>query len=216
MIVHWATFLPALALLLIPITLFHGPKVRYRGISHDWRNIWPQAFGLGLHAIDFCRAILGAWLLLESLTKGHATGFMRYGMPITFAAVLLTAVISQMTFRAKLDTMHAPFAFIAGLVFGFYPTEIAAYTLLLAVVTALGDQDACRFFPGPGGRPSGRRLCVRAEFASEPNRRLRRHAAPVALVAPFRQRNDRFVSGPESFGRFGIRPIPSRMSNLRE
>ena len=147
MIVHWATFLPALALLLIPITLFHGPKVRYRGISHDWRNIWPQAFGLGLHAIDFCRAILGAWLLLDSLNKGHATGFMRYGMPITFAAVLLTAVISQMTFRAKLDTMHAPFAFIAGLVFGFYPSEIAAYTLLLAVVTALGTKMPAVFFP---------------------------------------------------------------------
>lgn len=133
---------------MVPIALFHGPKVRYRGVSHDWRNIWKQAFALGLHTVDFCRATLGAWWLLEALEKGpHATGVMRYAVPATYAVILVIATVRQMTFRAKPDSMHAPFVFIGGFVFGFYPPAIAAYTLLLAVVTALGTKTPAVFFP---------------------------------------------------------------------
>ncbi|MBI3884976.1 MAG: hypothetical protein HY302_04515 [Opitutae bacterium] len=148
MIVHWTLFLPALALLLVPIALFHGPKVRYRGIAHDWRDIWKQTFALGLHTVDFCRATLGAWWLLESLQKGaHATGAMRFAVPATGAAVLLSATLLQTTFRAKPDSVHAPFVFLGGLVFGFYPPAIAAYALLLATVTAFGTKAPAVFFP---------------------------------------------------------------------
>lgn len=147
MIIHWTIFLPAVILLLIPITLFHGPKIRYRGISHDWRTIWPNAFDLGLHSIDFGRAVLGAWLLVDSLSRGPATGLMRHSILITHAGVLIAAVILQITFRAKPDTVHAPFTFVAGLVLGFYPPSIAAYALLLAVVAALGTKAPSVFFP---------------------------------------------------------------------
>lgn len=148
MIIHWALFLPALVLLMVPITLFHGPKVRYRGVSHDWRNIWKQTFALGLHTVDFCRATLGAWWLLESLEKGpHVTGAMRYAIPATYAVILIAAMTLQMTFRTRPDNMHAPFVFTGGLVFGFYPPAIAGYTLLLAVVTAFGTKSPAVFFP---------------------------------------------------------------------
>lgn len=148
MLVNWIIFVPALALLLVPITLFHGPKVRYRGISHDWRNIWPRALDLGLHTIDFGRAILGAWLLVEALSKTPGvSGLMRHAVLATEAAVLLTAVIIQITFRAKPDTVHAPFAFVAGIVLGFYPPAVAAYALLLTVVTTLGTKTLSVYFP---------------------------------------------------------------------
>lgn len=129
------------------MTLFHGPKVRYRGISHDWRTLWPNAFDLGLHTIDFGRAVLGAWLLVESLARAPATGLMRHSILITHAAILIAAVILQITFRAKPDTVHAPFTFVAGLVLGFYPPAIAAYALLLALVATLGTKALSVFFP---------------------------------------------------------------------
>lgn len=148
MLVYWIIFVPALALLLVPITLFHGPKVRYRGITHDWRNIWPRALDLGLHTIDFGRAILGAWLLEEALSKApEVTGAMRHAVMATQAVVLVTAVIIQTSFRAKQDTVHAPFAFVAGVILGFYPPAVAAYALLLAVVTTLGTKTLSVFFP---------------------------------------------------------------------
>ena len=147
MIINWPSFLAALALLLVPITLFHGEKVRFRGIAHEWRNIWPRFFALGLHSIDLCRAALGGWLLVTSLTRNHPTGLAKYAIPATLAAVLFTAVFLQTVFRAKRDTAHACFPFVIGLIFGLYAPAIAAYAVLLALVTALGTHTPAAFFP---------------------------------------------------------------------
>jgi hypothetical protein len=148
MIIDWFKFAPALFLLLIPIGLFHGKKVRVRTISRDWDGQWPQILNLGLHWIDLGRAALGAWLLLEALSLVPGTrGALRYAPLLTQAAVLIVASCLQAFVCKERDSAHAPFAFVTGLLFGFYPPTIAGFAILLAVTTAAGSRTPVAYFP---------------------------------------------------------------------
>ena len=148
MIIDWTNFGPALALLLTPIVLFHGKKIRYRSASRDWDTHWPQILTLGLHFIDAGRAALGGWLLIESLHPNPAAhGIARYAIMLTQGAVLCSAVTFQVFFCKEPDSAFAPFAFVAGLGFGLYPPAVAGLPLLLAVTVAGGSRTPVAFFP---------------------------------------------------------------------
>lgn len=148
MVIDWLRFGPALALLLIPISIFHGKKVRYLSLTRDWDRHWTRILALGLHAIDAGRAALGGWLLVVALTPDPAAhGVMRYSVLLTQGAVLCLAVILQVFFCKEPDSAHAPFTFVSGLVLGTYPPAIAGLPLVLAAAVAGGSRTPIAFFP---------------------------------------------------------------------
>lgn len=148
MLIDWFKLAAALLLLLPPIGLFHGEKIRYRTLERDWSGYWRHTFSLGLHWIDLGRAILGAWLLLEALALAPgARSTYRYAIPLTHGAIMGLAVTLQTFGGRDRDHAHAPFAFVTGLVFGFFPPLTAAFAVLLALVTAAGTRAFIVFFP---------------------------------------------------------------------
>ena len=156
MLLDWIKLLPSLVLLLVPVALFHGERVRYRAVMRDWEGYWGKTFALGLHSIDFGRAALGAWWLAESLTRApEAQGVMRYAPLIVQTVVLTLATALQTLFCKEPDEAHAPFAFVSGLVIGFLPplmpsltpTIIAGFALLLAIVVTAGTRSGAVYFP---------------------------------------------------------------------
>ncbi|MDP3178917.1 MAG: hypothetical protein Q8M76_13505, partial [Spirochaetaceae bacterium] len=122
MIIDWLKFAPALFLLLLPIGVFHGKKVRFRPIARDWADHWSKILTLGLHWIDLSRAALGGWLLVESLSLSPgAAGIMRYSVLVTLGAVMILAVALQTFVCKERDSANAPFMFVTGLLVGVYP-----------------------------------------------------------------------------------------------
>jgi hypothetical protein len=147
MVIDWLRFSGALLLLLVPIALFHGPRVRYRSVSRDWDRHWPRIFSLGLHSIDLGRAALGAWLLTQAVERvPGATGLLRQGVLLTDAAVLGVAVLVQTFVCKERDAAHAPFAFVIGLVAGFLPPLLAGFAVLLAIAIAIGARMPAALF----------------------------------------------------------------------
>ena len=147
MTINWPVFIPALILLLTPIGIFHGRKVRYRSLRSDWDRHWPQIFSLGLHAIDLTRAALGGWLLINVL-KAAAGPATHWWQPVVLQwSVILIAVILQVRICKEERALNAPFAYFVGLVFGLYPPQIAGFPLLLATVAAAGSRTPAAFFP---------------------------------------------------------------------
>jgi hypothetical protein len=148
MTIDWLKLAPALLLLLTPISLFHGKKVRVRPIERDWDTHWPQIAGLGLHWIDLGRAVLGAWLLLDALSLVPGTrGAMRYAPLAAQGAVLIVASCLQCFVCKERDSAHAPFMFVTGLILGFYPPTVAGFSILLAVTAAAGSRTPWVYFP---------------------------------------------------------------------
>lgn len=148
MSIDWIRFAVALVLLLTPIALFHGKKVRYQPIDRDWDTHWPQILTLGLHTIDAGRAMLGGWLLVEALAPDPAArGLLSYAVLFTQGGVMSAAVLLQTFFCKEPDSAHAPFAFVGGLLFGVYPPAIAGLPLLLAITVAAGSRTPVAFFP---------------------------------------------------------------------
>ena len=151
MIIDWLTFAPALCLLLLPIGLFHGKKIRFRAISSDWDGHWSSIFTLGLHWIDLGRAALGGWLLIEALRLAPGVaGFMRYSVLGTEGAVMVIAVGLQTFICKEEDSAHAPFAFVTGLVLGVYPPIVAGFSIVLAIALAAGSRVPVAYFPALG------------------------------------------------------------------
>ena len=148
MIIDWLKFAPALFLLLLPIGLFHGKKIRFRSISRDWDGHWSSVLSLGLHWIDLGRAALGGWLLIEALklSPGGA-GFLRYSVLGTEGAVMIIAVGLQTFVCKEEDAAHAPFAFVTGLLLGVYPPIIAGFPIILAIAIAAGLRIPVAYFP---------------------------------------------------------------------
>jgi hypothetical protein len=148
MLIDWSKFIPALLLLLTPVALFHGRKVRFRAVSRDWDRHWVPVLSLGLHTIDFLRALLGTWLLGQALTRvAGAHGLAGQAVLITQAVVLCVAVTLQATICKEEDAINAPFTFVTGLIFGFLPPTIAGFGVLLAVVITAGLRSPEAYFP---------------------------------------------------------------------
>jgi hypothetical protein len=148
MLIDWLKFLPALVLLLPPVALFHTKRVRYRALSHGWSGYWSRTFSLGLHSIDFGRAMLGAWWLADGISAGpDAYGLMRHGALFIQVPLLALAVTLQTLVSREPGSAHAPLTFVAGLVAGFLPPWIAAFSLLLGIVIAAGLRSPAGFFP---------------------------------------------------------------------
>jgi hypothetical protein len=156
MLIDWTKLIAALGLLLPPVALFHGKRVRFRGVTRDWDGYWGHTIALGTHAIDFVRAIFGSWLLAEAMRRApDAQGVMRQAPLLIEAAVLFCAVALQTLVCKEPDTAHAPFAFIAGLALGFLPPlmpdwepfAICGFALLLTTVVTFGARLPAVFFP---------------------------------------------------------------------
>jgi len=148
MIIDWLKFAPALFLLLPPSRVFHGKKIRFRPISHDWTDHWSQILNLRLHWIDLGRAALGGWLLVESLALSPgAAGFMRYSVPVTLGAVMIVAVTLQTLVCKQPDSANAPFMFVTGLLIGVYPPTIVAFAIAVALTAATGSRVPAAYFP---------------------------------------------------------------------
>ncbi len=148
MLIDWFKFIAALVLLVTPIGLFHGKKVRHRALSRDWHGYWSATLTLGLHWIDFGRAVLGAWLLSDALTAvPAASSALRYAVPLAHGAVMALAVIIQSFVCKELDAAHAPFTFVTGLVLGAAAPLTALVPILIALTIALGTRAPVAFFP---------------------------------------------------------------------
>jgi hypothetical protein len=143
----WYFLLPAIALLLTPVGFFHGSKVRYRPILRDWRDHWRQIFALGLHAVDFLRAILGGWFLMLAFKPAFVSSLPEWSAPAIQSAVVISGVLLQMLICKEPKGLNAPFAFLCGLMFGLYSPAVAGYPVLFAVVLACGARMPMAFFP---------------------------------------------------------------------
>src|SRR4051812_2284377 len=96
MLIDWIRLVGALLLLLTPTAVFQGDRVRFRAIDRSWERYWTRILTLGLHSIDFVRAVLGNWLLIESLTPAaNAHGMMRFAPLIIAGSVRVLAVAVQ-------------------------------------------------------------------------------------------------------------------------
>lgn len=148
MLIDWSRFLPALVLLLTPIALFHGPRVRYRALPQDWRSYWVPTLRLGLHTIDLLRALLGAWYLLAALTAAPgAAGFAKHAPLAVGGGILVIATLVQALVCKESHALNAPYAFVAGLTLGFVPPAVGCFGLLIALVIAFGTRSPAAFFP---------------------------------------------------------------------
>lgn len=147
MIIHWFQLVPAAILLLIPIGLFHGPKVRYRAIRRAWRGYWGRMFALGLNAIDLGRAALGAWILLQAIEPATDTHLPPWGLPALQSGIVLVAVILQMLVCKEHKSLNACYPFLIGLIFGLHPFPVASFAVLGALVIACGARMPMAFFP---------------------------------------------------------------------
>lgn len=148
MVIDWSVFAPALLLLLIPMGLFHGKRVRYRPISRNWPEQLPQIVLLPHHFVDLLRAGLGAWLLSHSLEPAlaPATALEKYLPAIVQGAVICAGVLLQTLFCKEPDSLNAPYAYVVGIVAGFLPPVVAGFALLFASVVTIGLRSAAAFF----------------------------------------------------------------------
>lgn len=148
MLIDWLQFGPSLLLLLTPIALFQGSRVRFRPIPSSFEGHWGRTLGLGLHTIDLGRAVLGAWLLAEALSVSpEAKGAIRHAVPATQAAVLIVGILLQTFVCKEPDAANPPFAYVTGIVLGFLPLHVGAFALFVAAVASFGVRWAAVFFP---------------------------------------------------------------------
>ena len=148
MIVDWPRFVSALVLLLTPVSLFYGKKIRYRDISRDWDEHWLRILTHGLHAIDFSRAALGTWLLLDSLhSVPNAHGLAEYAVLLTQGSIRIFAVFLQTVVCREPGHSNAPFAFVTGLLLTGIAPLVAVFALVLAISVAMGARSPAAFFP---------------------------------------------------------------------
>lgn len=148
MLIDWPRFLAALALLLTPVAVFHHRRVRFRHIDRTWDGYLHRAFSLGTHYIDAGRAALGALLLLEALTlSAGASGSARMTLFATQAAVLAFGSLLQTLVCREAGAAHAPLAYVTGLALGFLPVVPAAFSVVFAVVLAVGLRQVAVYFP---------------------------------------------------------------------
>src|SRR5215212_2157351 len=130
MLIDWLKLVPAIVLLLAPMALFHGGKVRYRSLPSGFESYWGRTFALGLHSIDLCRAILGAWLLVEAVTvPPDFEGPMRHAPVIIQGAVLFVGMLLQTFVCKEADAAYPPVAFAIGVVLGFLPPLVGGFAL---------------------------------------------------------------------------------------
>lgn len=148
MLIDWPRLVIALLLLLTPVGVFHGARVRYRAVMRDWDGYWLRTLSLWLHGFDVLRAAAGAWLLMDALQQAPAAhDTMRYGAIAARAVVLGVATIIQAVVCKEPEAAHAPFAFVGGLVVGILPPLVAAFALVLGIALALGGNAPTAFFP---------------------------------------------------------------------
>ncbi len=148
MLIDWPRFLAALALLLVPVSVFHHRRVRFRHIERVWHGYVRRGFALGTHYIDAGRAALGSMLLLEALTvAASAPGSARYMIFGTQAAVLGIGAMVQTLACREAGAAHAPLAYVTGLALGFLPVVPAFFAVVLATVVVLGVRYVAAYFP---------------------------------------------------------------------
>lgn len=147
MIIHWFQLISAAVLLLIPIGLFHGPKVRYRAIRRAWKGYWGRMLSLGLNPIDLGRATLGSWLLLQALESNSRAHLPAWGLPALQSGIVLVAVVLQMLVCKEPKSLNACYPFLIGLIFGLNPLPVASFAVLGALVLAGGARMPMAFFP---------------------------------------------------------------------
>lgn len=149
LIIDWPQFLAALVLLLTPGDWFcNKQKTRYRELSRDWVDHWPRMLAHGMHTIDFARAALGTWLLLDSLhSVPNARGFAKYAVVFTQGGIRIFAVILQTAICRNPDSANAPFAFVTGLLITGISPLVAVFALAFAIPIAMGANTPAAFFP---------------------------------------------------------------------
>ena len=144
MTIDWITFLPAVVLLLTPGDLFNSGKIRYRDVSRDWG----RSLAHGLHSIDFARAALGTWLLLESLHGAvNPRGLQKYEVLFLQGGIRILAVLLQTVVCREEHSVNAPFTFVTGLLLGDVAPLVALFALAVALPVALGSRSAAAYFP---------------------------------------------------------------------
>ena len=148
MTVNWLLLLPAVVLLWTPIALLQGKRARHRVVDIGWHGYWPRTFLFGLHWFDLVRAVLGAGLLTAATTVDLVKAGIDAHPPLLLrTGVLLLGALLQCRGHLESKTIHAPFAYIAGLTLGtLYPT-VAVFSLALTLVLAVGPGLPGAFFP---------------------------------------------------------------------
>jgi hypothetical protein len=148
MIIDWLKFIPALLLLWLPAGLLHGKNTTFRPISREWTDQWPLILTFGLHWFDFVRAIAGAWLLHHSLTVvPDAKGLLRYAVPFAEVLVLTTGITLQAFFCKEHESIHAPYAWLSGMLFGYFSPITVILPIVVGITVAAGSSTAAAFFP---------------------------------------------------------------------
>ncbi len=148
MTVDWSLFLPAVVLLWTPVALLQGKKGRHRVLELGWHGYWPRTLFFGLHWFDLIRAAVGAGLLSAATAVDLISAGIDAHPPLLLrAGVLLVGALLQCRSRRDPKTIHAPFAYLAGLALGgLYPT-VAVFSLALTLVLAIGPGLPSAFFP---------------------------------------------------------------------
>ncbi|MBL9199618.1 MAG: hypothetical protein JNL39_03885 [Opitutaceae bacterium] len=154
--IHWPMAGGALVLLLLPIGLFHGARTRHRALSSDWSGYWGRTLGHGFHAIDFGRAMLGAWYLVDGLLPAaDATGIAVHAPLLAQSAVLAIGTTLQTFVCKERHAACAPFAYTAGVATGFLPITVGWFAVTLAIVFTFGVRAPALFFPALSAAVAG-------------------------------------------------------------
>jgi len=147
MSVNWLIFLPAVVLLWTPIALLQGRKVRHRVVEIGWHGYWPRTLFFRLHWLDLVRAGVGSGLLGAATAEDLiSAGIDAYPPRLLRAGVLLVGALLQCWSREP-KTIHAPFAYLAGLALGGLDPAVAVFSLALTLALAIGPGLPSAFFP---------------------------------------------------------------------
>jgi len=117
-------------------------------VDIGWHGYWPRTFFFGLHWFDLVRATIGAALLCRATAVDLIqAGIDAHPSLLLRAGVLLVGALLQCRGHLEPKTIHAPFAYIAGVTLGgLYPT-VAVFSLALTLVLAIGPGLPGAFFP---------------------------------------------------------------------
>jgi len=148
MTINWLLFLPAVVLLWTPIALLQGKKARHRVVDIGWHGYWPRTLFFGLHWFDLIRAGVGSGLLFAA-TKVDLiqAGIDAHPPLLVRTGVLLVGALVQCRGHLESKTIHAPFAYIAGLALGGLVPTVAVFSLALTLVLAIGPGLPSAVFP---------------------------------------------------------------------
>lgn len=152
MYLHWLFFLPALALLFLPVDALLPRQLKLRTFEHiDFgEGAWarsPAAWTMFSLWLDPLRAFLGAWMLTHAWMIDDFGGSLERWVPvIANGTILALATAGQLHTRRDTTMLLAPLGYVAGLWLGLLTPAVAALAIVVGVGGIIAFRSWSAFF----------------------------------------------------------------------